>query len=213
MFTGNRSTLLLSSLAALLLCTSGCPDPQGRLEDYNARVVDASTGRVDAMPLPMIPDVNGSYLMAIAPGFAPNKLLQFTGTATYNSSTGTLDVVITPLRTADRTEASTGPITLTQATVNNAGEFSIVNANEVLIPGEANSVTGLDAHVDRLRVDGVIKCTDPSCTATNRFCGFASGFVRDDGADLGNPPSTFSAIRITPGTTGSALPPPEAACP
>jgi len=218
MLTANRSLLLLSSFAAVI-GVSGCPDPQQRLDDYAGRVIDAApANNIDAMPLSMVPDVNGTFLFSIAPTFANSSILQFVGTVVFDMNAGTISISIQPLNTAaaatcphDRSYANCSPFScptvLPTTSVTNAGEFMMTDSAMVHIPACANTVTSMAATVMNLSVKGAIKTTD-------LFCGTITGVVVEDGADLGGPPpSTFGAIRIPSSDAGSGLPAPVFACP
>ncbi len=75
-----------------------------------------------------------------------------------------------------------------------------------MVAANANPITGTDIGVD-LTLHGVTRSPD-------RLCGGVTGTLTPEASsalDLAG--STWAAIRIPPGTVGTALPAPDATCP
>jgi hypothetical protein len=56
----------------------GCVDPGKRFDDFNERVIDA--GPAGPSCEGALQDINGEFLVTLAPGFFPDRLLQFIAT-------------------------------------------------------------------------------------------------------------------------------------
>jgi hypothetical protein len=90
-----------------------------------------------------------------------------------------------------------------QATVAADGTFQVMFQN-VMIPGAANPVTGMDLTAN-VTLDGTIRSPD-------RYCGDVTGMVTAPVAlDLSG--SHFGAIRVSATAIGSSLPAPDFTCP
>jgi len=198
--------LALLGLSALVACV----DPKNRFDGFNERVVDA--GQV-------VPrdgggglfDIDGEFLLAIAPGFSPDTPLRFVATAdiTIDGSSATLNLSFQPLAFDTCDEGNGGnevgdPLDSSDLPVDVAGFFQLTH-DGASVDALANPISCTVIVAD-LVLDGVIQSED-------LFCGSVSGMVKQpimtslDG-------STFGATRIEPGTRGDAnLPEPVKACP
>ena len=201
MLSSNRRAARLSTIS-VLLALAGCPDPEGRYNEFANRVPDAPIVIMpDAPKLNMIPDISGTFLYSIFVSLFPQ--------AAPLESIATITVHQGPPLTADihiqwLTYTGHNPIDRLQAdypgqTVDETGTFT-VSVPALTIPGEAgflgNDVTATDVHLV-----GMIK-------TANFFCGTVDGTALT--ASLAG--STFGALRIQAGQSGSQLPPPLDSC-
>lgn len=194
-------------IAVALGILGGCIDARDRFEDFLGRIPDAAAiDRIDAAPLAQLPDVTGTFLAALSTPAAPDLPTQYLIVATltdHGDGTGTLATRMQALSVEGRQPV--GEETVGQPVlVNVAGEFS-VRFPELVTPGEANPVGGIEVTAD-VTFAGRIRSAD-------RFCGDvpAGTIVKPFHYDLTG--STWSAIRVPDGAVGDALPPPETACP
>ncbi len=197
--------LLVVAVAAL---AGGCTDPKSRFQDFDDRVPQTPVpdGGPDAMPLDMLPDVTGEFLLAFAINIQRSTPIQFRmeNVLTMNGDgTGTLDTVITPLTVGTRVPVG-DPLIANGVPVAITGEF-VIATNDVHIPGAANPITGSDIVADTI-MTGTLKSPD-------RLCGILTGMVSEPLVLNLDPNSSFGAIRVTPGATGAELPEPEVECP
>jgi len=209
-----RRTRLAWSLASTLLLAGivgssavGCPDPDGRFDDFEDRVPDAAVVEtIDAMPLDMLPDVTGQFYVAFNPSVAPDLVIHFIVdyTLTKNGDgTGTIDMSTTALDAMTRMPV--GPTSmLNDIAVSTAGEFAPTYDN-LLLPATANPLTGAELLLD-LNLSAKILDADSTCGVA----GAGSTVVVPAVPLVG---STFGGQRITPGTLGAALPVPITHCP
>jgi hypothetical protein len=201
------SSRTLLTLAIVLPALSGCPDPQARFDEFVGRVPDANViTTIDAPPLEELPDITGEHLLGFAPVIAPDTPFQFIATATLTQNmdgTGMLDLSMVALDITNRMPVG-GTTTVSQVPVSTSGSFTL-HFTDVTIPGEANPITGSPIFAPVVDLIGVIRSTD-------RFCGTVEGMVTSP-IEIDLMGSTFSAIRIPPGTTGLDLPPVEKECP
>jgi hypothetical protein len=200
------------AVLAVTLATAlgACVDPGKRFDDFTERVVDAQTARIDGSG--GLFEIDGEFLLAIVPVFAPNNTLRFAVTSdiTIDGSSGMLTLSFQALA-ADKCDEGNGgnevgdPIPTDQpVAVNEGGAFTLIH-EDATVAAEANDVTCGPIRAD-LELTGQIR-------DENMFCGDVAGHVYEP---LPNEleGSSFGAIRIEPGTRGDAnLPEPLKACP
>jgi hypothetical protein len=156
---------------------------------------------VDAPKLNMIPDIGGTFLYSIFVSLFPQ--------AAPLESIATVVVHQGPPLTADihiqwLTYSGQNPIDRLQAdypgqTVDETGTFTVM-VPSLTIPGDAGFL-GTDTTAMDVKLVGMIK-------TANFFCGTVDGTALT--ASLAG--STFGAVRIQPGQSGSQLPPPLDSC-
>lgn len=198
-------TIVAMTLAAAL---GACVDPEGKFDEFNQRVVDATTNQIDGSG--GLFEIDGEFLLSIGPSIAPNSTLRFAVTSdiTIDGTAGTLSLSFQPLASENCDEGNGGNevgevIEASDLPVDEGGAFNLTTEG-VALSRLANDVTCSDIVAD-LVLDGLVKSED-------MFCGDVSGRVVTTGSNLEG--STFGAIRIEPGTRGDAnLPEPLKACP
>jgi hypothetical protein len=206
----NRRKANLSSIV-LLLAVAGCPDPQKRFEQFEDRIPDAAPNVViDSAPLSELPDVTGTFLLGLAVSLNPDAPIRFLVDVTLEQhvdGTGLLDLEFTPLHKTTIEPLAGAPIVINDVAVNTAGDFQI-HVDTIIISGDANTITGAEIEVQPLDLFGSLKNAD-------LFCGYAEGAVKrpsvfnlEDGDG-----TSWAAIRVTPGDTGTDLPPVVGRCP
>jgi hypothetical protein len=194
-------------LLGLLL--GGCPNPGGAFDDFAGRIPDAAVVvQPDVPPFETIPDVSGTYLtgltntiLAGAPG--PIQLLS---TQTVDKSSGKymLSVSLQPLDKDTRLPVGP-PIPYAPVEVAADGTFD-ASILSLTIPKEANTLTPVDIVADHVVIHGQI-------LGEYGHCGTLSGNVTAPPiGKLEDLMSTYGAIRVAPGTTGTNLPPPAKSC-
>jgi hypothetical protein len=187
---------------------AACADPAGKYDDFVKRVPDAAAiVQIDATPLEEIPDITGTFLVGIAVPVAPDRPLQFLGTAVLDAPEGgdaTVDLTLTPLDFETRIPVEgVDPLVGEDFAVSSGGEFNAEYAM-YLIPGDANPITGQDQMVEPVTLFATIRSED-------RFCGPLDGTLKPQNQMLTG--ATFSAIRVPDDATGDELPVVEAECP
>lgn len=187
-----------------LLAVSGCPDPEGSFDDFVRRVdeLDLSAAVPDSGPS-QIHDITGTFFVtfaaAISPG-TPFQLIATTKLTPQADGTAIVDISVQPLDAMTR-EPVGQPLASNGNPVSADGKFMATLAG--MLPGPANPISFSDVTVE-LTLDAVIR-------SANRFCGPVTGMVSKPVAiDLTG--SEFAAVRIEPGTKGSALPAPDVSC-
>jgi hypothetical protein len=193
--------VVLSIFSAVL---GGCPDPQGRFDDYVSKVPDAAIViTYDAPPLNEIPDITGTFLLAIKVSFVPNPIQAIaTVTMTKTGATAKASFHIQYLDTEMRMLVAAPLVDLADVQINDAGSFT-VDVGTLEIPMAANPL-GVDATAESVTLPGQIQTKDV-------FCGTVTGMVtKPTPAALTG--STFAAIRVQPGQTGTQLPSPQLKC-
>lgn len=186
----------LGVLAVLAL--GGCPDPEAKFNEFVDHTKDDRDFMTPDMPPPpdlgpMLPDVSGTFLLAVSTSIAPDLPMQFiiTNTMTIDMmGNATLDVSMQPLalmqghvltpRTpfGEPTEFTDVPIT--------EGRFDI-DAGTLMVAGAANPVTGSDIVVELLLKGTIINA--------DFYCGELVGeLIEPLQAELMN--STFAAVRL-----------------
>lgn len=189
-----RATVGLA--AALVL--GGCPDPEARFNKFTDKTDDDRDFMVPDMPPPpdlgaMLPDISGSFLLAVSTSISPELPMQFLLTTMMHvdmTGNATLDVSMQPLAltqghvTTPRTPV--GEQTDFTDAVISEGRFE-VDAGTVTVPGEANPVTGSDIVVDLLLKATII--------SGDFFCGDLEGeLIEPLNAPLMG--SRFAAVRL-----------------
>jgi hypothetical protein len=193
-----RAAILLSTFSAVPLL-SGCPDPEGRFNEFVARVPDAKTTVVyDAPKVAEIPDITGTFVFAIHINILPNPVQALaTVVMTPSGNEATANFHIQFLKVSDRTPTGT-PFDVNGVHINSAAEFDLV-VGTLFIPAAANPL-GVDATAENVDLPGII-------TSKDSFCGSVNGHVTmPTPLDLAG--STFGAVR----QTGATLPPPVSMC-
>jgi hypothetical protein len=195
-------------MVTALLAVNACVDPGGRFEDFVHRLPDgAVVNKADAPPVTTVPDISGTFLfsiyVALFPGLAP---IQAIATTTLKPATSgaspKLDIQIDFLNVDDRSLLGSGSITVKDVAVNGqTGEFTVM-LDKLVIPAMANALHA-DATATNVSIPGSIK-------TANAWCGTVEGFVQPQNADLHG--STFGAIRVSAGQTGTQLPGPAVNC-
>ena len=191
----------------------GCVDPGKRFDDFNERVIDA--GPAGPSCEGALQDINGEFLVTLAPGFFPDRLLQFIATVelTTGAGTGTADFSFQPIYAEicaenmgepEMTGTPVGdPLEATGVEIDGAGAYEFM-FDEAQVDGRANAVS-CGAILADITLTGIIQSPDV-------WCGEASGMVKaPTPANLEG--STFGAIRIEEGTVGEDLPDPQPVCP
>jgi hypothetical protein len=201
-------TALGLAAAALAFAATGCVDPQGRFDEFADRVPDAAPlAQPDGADLGGLPDMNGSFLVAVVPVVAPDITVQLYWDVTLEhkaDGTGVLEVNSTAVSTKGNGRMRVGKTTtLSNIPVNKAGEF-MVPFDDLDLPGTANELTG-----NPLKLDAFLVATIKSA---NTFCGTlgAGSAVLTPLIDITN--SAFGAVRVTKDAQGTDLPPPMTSC-
>lgn len=201
---------VLTGAVTLAFALGACVDPGKRFDDFTERVLDAQADHIDGSG--GLFEIDGEFLLAIVPVFAPNNTLRFAVTSdiTIDGTTGSLSLSFQALA-AEKCDTGNGgnevgdPIsTGAPVDVNQDGGFVLTHENAT-VDAMANDVTCGPIRAD-LELTGQIR-------DANMFCGDVAGHVYEP---LPNEleGSTFGAIRIEPGTRGDAnLPEPLKACP
>lgn len=201
MLSSNRRAARLSTISVLLALV-GCPDPQGRYNEFVSRVPDAQVIVLpDAPKLQTIPDITGSFLFSIFVSLFP--------TQPPLESIATVNVHMTDPPTADihiqwLTFTGHTPIDRLQAdypnqAVDQTGSFT-VSVAALTIPGDAGFL-GSDVTATNVMIVGNIRTAD-------FFCGTVDGTALTQSLSG----TTFGALRVPAGQSGSALPAPLDSC-
>src|SRR5262249_11436693 len=144
MLSGIRAAVVLSIFSAVPLL-AGCPDPEGRFNEFVSRPRDGQVVvTFDAPPLNEIPDISGNNLLAIKIVFVGSGPLQalVNVTMTKTGSTAKANFHISWLD--KETLMTTGtPFDVNDIQISSAGEFD-VNIATLNIPAAANPL-GIDA--------------------------------------------------------------------
>lgn len=199
---------MLKALSMVTACWAlvGCVDPKKSYDDYATRVVDANTSMPDHAFFTSIPDVTGHFLLAAKPkGINADILFVEDYTLVANQDgTAKLTYAASALTATDHTISAGPPVPpqfmATDMQVALDGTFMAPLSGT--LPGDANPVIANNS----IAVDGV---QHGQIVSTDMVCGTLTGTA----GPLSLDGSTFAAIRIPPGTVGSALPTPVDACP
>lgn len=199
----STSQILIVSVLAMGLLA--CTDSVTRFEDFGDRVVDggAPEPENDAQVLEDLPDISGTFLVALAAVIAPDPPFQFLAQIELDDTDNTVDITLTGLGRYDRMPVQGGePLRALDVPVDNTGKFEAPLVGE--IPGDANVITGSDLEVDVVLVGRIMD--------ENAFCGEATGMIlRPIELDIAG--STVGAKRVEAGMVGDQLPEPLSACP
>lgn len=185
---------------------AGCVDAGQSFKAYDDRVIDAAMTNVGGdCNGGEIPDVNGEFLLALSPSFAPEGLLQFRTEVTIDKSVSPalLTQSLQPL-CAQESQCTLGepvgdPFAIENVEVDDQCGYT-ANLVDVFIPGAANPVSGSDI-IGNIELLGSLQSTD-------LLCGIANGTAEVSGAPIPIDNSTFGGVRIE-----GELPEPVAACP
>jgi hypothetical protein len=216
MLSSNRLVVSLSSylvpglLGGMLL--AGCPDPEGEFNDFTSRLPDGPPGvHVDAAPLVdgPIADVSGTFLIGLTNDLlAAVNPIQFLATQTVDMTGGGYRVTLSfqPLNKTTRLAVG-APAVFGPVDVSTNGEFTANLPGELTIPAEANTLLVAPIVANMVVIVGRISTAD-------FHCGTLDGNVTQPVViDLGESHTTYGAIRVPPGTMGTALPTPVVRCP
>lgn len=187
--------LRVGALASVMMLVGGCPDPEGRLNEF----LDETKAQRDLPPpkedLPSaLADINGTFLLALASSIDPQHPLQFFTTVelTQNGDgTGTMKMILQPLSLEPQSltdpRQPVGEVLVIEGiAVSAAGTFT-AEVGTVMVTGEANPITGSNITAT-LVMQGFIQDVD-------LFCGNVTGGVSAPiVADLVG--STFAASRV-----------------
>jgi hypothetical protein len=190
-----------SFVAAALCCVAtGCPEPDAQGK-YDKFLDQTDEEREDAANVKMdqggsLADVNGTFLFALAAVIDLAHPLQFYSTVTFTASPdgqgGMLMMDLQPLSLVP--QGTTMPrlpvgdvLTLPPVPVDATGGFAIMIAEDVMVTGEANPITGSDI-VATLNLVGTIQSEDV-------FCGTVTGMVTQP-LMLDLTGSTFASVRV-----------------
>lgn len=210
-----QSRLRPALALSLVVFVAGCPspDPEGKYEQFNEQTqdqrdlpmavdlppivppggdTDTDTGGETETDGPMLPDIDGVYLLALETLIGPGLPLQFLvdvdaeldinydGTVTVDIQPLSLD----PMSTSEPRE-EVGDSLVVDADVT-GGAFTLV-FGETMVTGAANPITGSDILAD-LSLVGSIRSEDA-------FCGNAVGMVLSP-IMTSLEGSTFAAVRL-----------------
>lgn len=183
-----------SLLAAVVLLCAGCPDPEAKFQEF----VDHTKDDRDFVPptpdiMAATADINGQFLLAVTPKFAPGTPLQMIATNTLmtdGSGNTFLNSSLQPL-SLDAGKVTTPRVPVGDPIVQEMipvteGNF-VIDAGTVMFPGEANPLTGSPI-VATLTMTGQIVSAD-------FYCGTITGMVTEPIAQTLEG-STFAAVRI-----------------
>ena len=200
----SRSILFLSTITSLTVLT-GCPDPKGRLDQFEDRVIDAAPiTMIDGMVLDEIPDIGGTWYVAYAPAPAPENPIHTIWDVTFTRNpdeTATINVLSTPLNRNSRQKVGEA-FPLPTININKAGEF-VVLADNMPLPMVTNSLN-LDILINVV-IASRIRNKDSLCGI------MTDGKVVDPEIPLTG--STMGGQRVAPGTEGNNLPAEILKCP
>lgn len=226
MFTMRLSKRSLGTLACAtaLALLAGCPDPDGRFDEFVERSrIGSAGGTGGSHGGGEVADLTGRFLLTLATILNPTKPLFFEATAkmtlgpndTCPAGACTLDLEIQPLSNAgnprakiDKCAAPFEPvgdvIVLKGVEVGPDGSFR-AEFKDATVPGCANPISGGDIVAPSLVLVATTRNAD-------LFCGAVEGRVTHPTAvDLMG--STFAAVRLAQGESPAAVQDPPAVCP
>lgn len=223
--------LVLSGGVAVTAAVTAClPDPKGDYQDFldrTAGLVPTGTGPSDASfdSKPPTEQVSALYVgictTALAAGDPQQALRFYTETAfTPNGDgSGKITLKVTPLRGWDlvkkdfvvptnvaKSETRGDPFSLADVPVTAAGRFT-ANFGTVNLAGEANSVSGRDATITNITLDGRFGAGDRFCSTLSGQLTKPYGFTFDPKAN------TCLFTKITEGAPLPVIAAPEFVCP
>ncbi len=202
-------------LVAAVALATGCPSPEPG-EKFDRFLDDTEeereTNAVDQGGA--LADISGNFLFALASFLAPEAPLQFYTTVEFtdngDGTGGMASLSMQPLsldigQAIVPREFVGEPLEIPEVAIDANGAFVIDIMELVMLPGEANPISGTPIHTTRLTLTGNIQDTD-------LFCGTVTGMVV---MPLETPldGSTFAAQRVD-GPDPAGLPtPPLGKCP
>jgi hypothetical protein len=207
MFSSIRSGMALSIFSACLgvPLLGGCPDPQGRFDQFVATRPDALVVVTpDAPPLNNIPDITGTFLLALHIVGIPTPVQTIaTVTMTKMGDTATATLHIQFLNQSARMPIANATVDVPDVAIDDAGQFT-ASVAMLTIPADANPVLHQPAVAKDVKLGSSIQ-------KATRFCGVVTGMITSP-TPLDLTGSTYAAIAIQPGQTGGQLPDPEVSC-
>lgn len=201
MLSSNRRAARLSTISVLLALV-GCPDPQGRYNEFVSRVPDAPViVMADAPKLQTIPDITGTFLFSIFVSLFPTQppLESIATVNVHMTDPPTADIHIQWLTFNGHTLIDRLQADYPNQAVDETGTFT-VSVAALTIPGEAGFL-GSDVTATNVMIVGTIKTAD-------FFCGTVDGTALTQSLSG----TTFGALRIQAGQSGSQLPAPLDSC-
>lgn len=201
-------------LVAAVALATGCPSPEPGekfdrfLDDTEEQRESSAVDQGGALA-----DISGTFLFALASFLAPDAPLQFFTTVEFTDNgdgTGSASLSMQPL-SLDIGSAITprefvgDPLEIPEVAIDANGAFVIDIMEVVMLPGEANPISGTPIHTSRLTISGNIQDTD-------LFCGVVTGMVT---MPLETPldGSTFAAERVESPDPAGLPNPPLGKCP
>jgi hypothetical protein len=201
-------------LAGAIALATGCPSPEPG-EKFD-RFLDDTEEERESNAVDQggsLADISGNFLFALASFLAPEAPLQFYTTVMFTDNgdgTGSAELSMQPLA-LDIGQAITprtfvgDPLVIPPVDIDANGAFVIDIMELVILPGEANPISGTPIHTTRLTLTGNIQDTD-------LFCGIATGMVVMP-LETSLDGSTFAAQRVE-GPDPALFPvPPVGECP
>jgi hypothetical protein len=163
----------------LALAASGCPDPQGRFDEFGERYdainnneggAPPSEGCADDATAPAVGEADGQYLFTLSVTLNPKLAFAIDVGVTTKASGDQLlvDLVLQPLSAEDQTTAVGEPFAFADLPVAADGTFSW-DFGEVTLVGAANPISGSDI-VATLSLNGGLCAESPAF-----FCGDVVG--------------------------------------
>ncbi len=197
-----------------------CVDPEGKLDDFSERVIDAGEDEdVDAAAVDDIPDATGTYLAAFIPSLLPSETVQFLAEVEVedDGEDPTLSISMQPLDT-DTREPVGDEASAEDVSIDGAARFSAVLAefppdsegcdpepdNPVVIPADASPV-GSELALT-VTLSGAIVTDELLCGDVEAVEFGTLGCEDLDG-------STFGMIRVDDDVDPADLPEPLGSCP
>jgi hypothetical protein len=200
MLTSIRRTATLSMIS-MTLALAGCTDPRGRYDDYASMFHTPDAGPMLDSPMTGgLADITGTFLLAITTPIALPPLQTLDTLVLDQTSTPPkVNLHIQYLSDADRTPIAEGQTDYNNLDVDPTTGVFTVNVGDLVIPKAATSIGSIT-------VNGVVITS--TIHSADFFCGTLTGNAL--GTDLTG--STFGAVRVQVGQTGSALPSPALSC-
>jgi hypothetical protein len=166
------------SFAALALAATGCPDPQGRFDEFGERY-DAINNEGGAPPsegctadatAPPVGEADGQYLFTLSATLNPKLAFAIDTALTTKAGADQLlvDLSMQPLSSEDQTTPVGEAFTFTDLPVAADGTFTW-DLGDVTLVGVANPISGSDIVAELSLVGGL--CTE----SPNFFCGEVVG--------------------------------------
>ncbi len=132
---------------SLLLGASGCPDPEGKFEDFQRRFEEIGPKQVAGLCAAAQPDAmaTGSYFFSLTPTVSPNKPAPFIADVQTDGSDVT--ITLTPVNADDRSTVITMTAQGDPVMPQTFGPFPISNGIATLdlvdafVPGDSNPLS------------------------------------------------------------------------